>query len=164
MKKTKYAQVGLGSRARMYYESICTTYKETSEMVAFCDLSKTRMEFANRTLKEELGAEPVPMYDYTEFERMIDETKPDTVIVTSIDRTHHDYIIRAMEKGCDVISEKPMTIDEKKAQAILDAQKRTGKKLRVTFNYRYAPSNTKVRELLMNGVIGDVFPYTSSGF
>lgn len=80
-----------------------------------------------------------------------------TVIVTSIDRTHHDYIIRAMEKGCDVISEKPMTIDEKKAQAILDAQKRTGKKLRVTFNYRYAPSNTKVRELLMNGVIGDVF-------
>ena len=157
MKKTKYAQVGLGSRARMYYESICTTYKETSEMVAFCDLSKTRMEFANRTLKEELGAEPVPMYDYTEFERMIDETKPDTVIVTSIDRTHHDYIIRAMEKGCDVISEKPMTIDEKKAQAILDAQKRTGKKLRVTFNYRYAPSNTKVRELLMNGVIGDVF-------
>lgn len=107
MKKTKYAQVGLGSRARMYYESICTTYKETSEMVAFCDLSKTRMEFANRTLKEELGAEPVPMYDYTEFERMIDETKPDTVIVTSIDRTHHDYIIRAMEKGCDVISENP---------------------------------------------------------
>ena len=62
-----------------------------------------------------------------------------------------------MELGCDVITEKPMTTDEVKAQAILDAVKRTGRKLRVTFNYRYAPHNTKIRELLANGVIGEVF-------
>jgi predicted dehydrogenase len=79
------------------------------------------------------------------------------VIVTSIDRTHHTYIIRAMELGCDVITEKPMTIDEHKCQAILDAVKRTGRRLRVTFNYRYAPHSTKVKELLMDGVIGQVF-------
>ena len=141
----------------MYYEAICKTYMDTSELVAFCDLSRTRMEYSNRAIEEEFGAPPVPMYDYTDFERMIDETRPDVVIVTSIDRTHHNYIIRAMEKGCDVISEKPMTIDEKKAQAIIDTQKRTGKSLRVTFNYRYAPNNTKVRELIMDGAIGDVF-------
>ncbi len=78
------------------------------------------------------------------------------MIVTSIDRTHHKYIIRAMELGCDVISEKPMTVDEVKCQAILDAVKRTGRKLRVTFNYRYAPHNTKVRELIMDDTIGNV--------
>jgi predicted dehydrogenase len=50
-----------------------------------------------------------------------------------------------------------MTTDEKKAQNILDTQKRTGKKLRVTFNYRYAPGNTKIRELIMDGAIGDIF-------
>jgi len=154
--KKKYVQVGTGGRARMFYEAVCITYAETSEMVAFCDLSKTRMEFANREL-ESLGAKPVPMYDYMDFEKMIDEVKPDIVIVTSVDRTHHDYIIRAMEKGCDVITEKPMTIDERKAQAIIDVQKRTGRNLRVTFNYRYAPNNTKIRELIMDGVIGDVF-------
>lgn len=88
---------------------------------------------------------------------MIEETKPDTVIVTSVDRTHDYYIIRAMELGCNVITEKPMTIDEKRAQAIIDAQKRTGKEVRVSFNYRYAPHNTKVRELILDGVIGDVF-------
>jgi predicted dehydrogenase len=61
-----------------------------------------------------------------------------------------------MELGCDAITEKPMTIDETKCQAILDAIKRTGKNLRVTFNYRYAPHNTKVRELIMDGAIGRI--------
>lgn len=157
MSKKRYAQVGTGGRARFFYEAVASTYKETSEMVAFCDLSQTRMNYANKVLTEVHGAAPVPTYHYTEFERMLDEVKPDALIVTSVDRTHHDYIIRAMEKGYDVITEKPMTIDEEKAQAILDAQKRTGRSLRVTFNYRYAPHNTKVRELIMNGAIGDVF-------
>ena len=77
--------------------------------------------------------------------------------MTTIDRTHHHYIIRAMELGCDVISEKPMTVDEEKCQEILDAVKRTGRNLRVTFNYRYAPHNSKIRELIRDDVIGEVY-------
>ena len=155
--KKRYAQVGIGGRASMYYEALCKGYVETSELVGFCDLSRTRMAYANSVINERFGHEPVPMYDYTDFDKMIEETKPDTVIVTSIDRTHHQYIIRAMELGCDVISEKPMTIDERKAQEIIDCMNRTGKNLRVTFNYRYAPHNTKVRELIMDGTIGEVY-------
>jgi len=155
--KKRYAQVGTGGRARFFYEAIASDYKETSEMVAFCDISQTRMNYANRVLKEEYGASPVPTYHYTKFDKMLDDVKPDYVIVTSVDRTHDHYIIRSMEKGYDVITEKPMTIDESKAQAIIDCQKRTGRNLRVTFNYRYAPHNTKIRELIADGVIGDVF-------
>lgn len=155
--KKRYVQVGTGGRARFFYEAVASTYKETSEMVGFCDLSQTRMDYANRILTERHGQKAVPTYHYTEFDQMLDDLQPDYIIVTSVDRTHHDYIIRAMEKGYDVISEKPMTIDEEKAQAIIDAQKRTGKTLRVTFNYRYAPHNTKIRELIRDGVIGDVF-------
>lgn len=157
MMKKRYVQVGTGGRARFFYEAIVSTYKETSEMVAFCDVSQTRMDYANKIISERHGADRVPTYHYTEFDRMLDEIRPDAVIVTSVDRTHHDYIIRAMEKGYNVISEKPMTIDEDKAQAIIDTQKKTKKELRVTFNYRYAPHNTKIRELIRDGVIGDVF-------
>lgn len=125
-------------------------------MVGFCDVNQTRMDYANSYL-ESMGVAKVPTYKHYDFDKMIEETKPDTVIVTSVDRTHDYYIIRAMELGCNVITEKPMTIDEKRAQAIIDAQKRTGKEVRVSFNYRYAPHNTKVRELILDGVIGDVF-------
>lgn len=92
-----------------------------------------------------------------QFEDMIRETRPDVIIVTTMDRTHDDYIVRALHAGCDVITEKPMTIDEKRALRILDAIEETGRQVRVAFNYRYAPHHSKVRELLMNGAIGDVF-------
>jgi len=157
MTKKRYAIVGTGGRARMFYRALAETYKDTCELVALCDLSQTRMDYTNKVLQDEFSHAPVPTYYYTDFEKMIDEARPSTVIVTTVDRTHDDYIIRAMEKGCDVITEKPMTTDEKKAKAILDAIKRTGRDLRVTFNYRYAPTNTKIRELVMDGVIGDVF-------
>ncbi|MCL1863766.1 MAG: Gfo/Idh/MocA family oxidoreductase [Defluviitaleaceae bacterium] len=152
----KIAIVGTGSRAEMFYEEITKNRKDTHRIVGLCDQSETRMKFTNKRI-EENGHPHVSMYGYLDFEKMIDETKPDTVIVVSTDRTHHDYIVRAMDKGCDVITEKPLTIDEKKARQIVDAQKRTGRDLRVTFNYRYAPNNTKIRELIMDGAIGDVF-------
>lgn len=156
MAKKRYAQVGLGGRARMYYTAIAGTFAETSELVAFCDVNQTRMDYANEVLEKEYGYPTLPTYAVDEFEKMISETKPDVVIVTSIDRTHHRYIIKAMEMGCDVVSEKPMTVDERKCQEIIDCIERTGKNLRVTFNYRYAPHNTKVRELIMNDTIGKI--------
>jgi predicted dehydrogenase len=61
-----------------------------------------------------------------------------------------------MELGCDVITEKPMTTDAAKCQRILNTQKATGRKVTVTFNYRYAPPRTQVKDLLMSGAIGDV--------
>ena len=156
MAKKRYAQVGTGGRARFFYEAVASTYSETSEIVAFCDVNQTRMNYANSRL-EALGAKAVPTYKHYEFDNMIEQITPESVIVTSVDRTHDWYIIRAMELGCDVITEKPMTIDEKRAQRIIDTQKKTGRNVRVSFNYRYAPTNTKIRELIMDGVIGDVF-------
>ena len=56
--------------------------------------------------------------------------------------------------GCDAISEKPMTTDIDKVNAIYDAIDRTGKSLRVTFNYRYAPAYTQFRKIIADGTIG----------
>ena len=142
--KKRYAEVGIGGRARMYYEALVTKYSDINELVAFCDQSRTRMDYANSVI-EGLGGVRVPEYLPSEFEKMIDETKPDVIIVTSVDRSHDDYIVRAMEKGCDVITEKPITTDERRAQRIIDAAKRTGRHIRVAFNYRYAPYHTKMR-------------------
>ena len=154
--KKKYALIGTGGRAHFFYGSLARDYRDTSQLVAFCDTNQTRMDYANKLLRDNYGHPAVPTYMAYQFEEMIRTEKPDTIIVTTVDRTHHIYIIKAMELGCDVITEKPMTVDEEKCQDILDAVKRTGKEVRVTFNYRYAPHNTKIRELIMNGAIGDV--------
>lgn len=156
MDKKKYVLVGTGGRAEFFYSAIAAQFRETSELVAFCDINQTRMDYANRMLEEKYSYSKVRTYLSGQFEQMIESEKPDAVIVTSVDRTHHTYIIRALELGCDVITEKPMTVDEDKCQDILDAVKRTGCNVRVAFNYRYAPHHTKARELIMDGVIGDV--------
>lgn len=153
MARKRYALVGTGGRAEMYVEALTRTFADTNELVALCDLSPTRMAYYNRQIAEATGA-PVPAYVASDFDRMVAERRPDVVIVTSMDSTHHQYIVRAMQLGCDAITEKPMTIDAEKARAIFDAIEATGRKLRVTFNYRYAPLTTKVRELLMQGVVG----------
>lgn len=155
MNRTKrYAIVGTGSRAGMFIDALATTYRPVAEIAGLCDLSQTRMSWHNRRMQEKHGLEPRPAYPAGQFDQMVRETKPDTVIVATIDATHHTYITRAMELGCDVITEKPMTTDLEKLRAIFEAIDRTGKSLRVTFNYRYAPAYTRFRELIAQGVVG----------
>ncbi len=153
--RKRFVIVGVGSRSQFYQDAIMENYKDTSELVGFCDVNLGRLKMAQSWAKEATGKE-LPIYDAKDFDKMIEETKPNTVIVTTVDGVHHQYIIRAMELGCDVITEKPMTIDAGKCQGIIDAQRKTGRNCKVTFNYRYSPPRTQVKDLLMSGAIGDL--------
>jgi predicted dehydrogenase len=137
----------------MYIEAITQTFDAFAELVAFCDTSQTRMDWHNAQLQSE-GFPARPTYLASDFDQMIADTHPDIVIVCSIDATHHHYIIRAMELGCDVITEKPMTTRVEYLHAIVDTIHQTGRSLRVTFNYRYAPAYTQLREVVIQGIIG----------
>ena len=157
MTKKRYAVVGTGGRSDMYISALAGgDYKEYAELVAFCDVNQGRMDYYNERIGKKFNHPAVPTYLSQDFDRMIAECKPDTVIVTTIDRAHHKYGCRAMELGCDVISEKPMTVDVEKCQQIIDTQKKTGKHYTVTFNYRYSPRNTKIKELLKSGICGEI--------
>jgi len=154
MQKKRYALIGTGSRASMFIDALTKTYRAGAELVALCDLSQTRMNWYNQHLQARAGLSPLPTYQADQFDLMLAETHPDTVIVTTMDSTHHIYIIRALEQGYDVITEKPMTTDSEKLHAVMQAVERTGRSLRVSFNARYGPLNTRFRELLLQGVVG----------
>jgi predicted dehydrogenase len=153
--RRRYAIVGVGSRSYMYQEAIHTTFPGHAELVACCDVNAGRLGLAKETARAAGRPEPA-LYAAAEFDRMMAEEKPDAVIVTTPCGTHHEYTCRTMEQGRDVISEKAMTVDAPKCQQIIDTQRRTGRKCRVTFNYRYSPPRTQVKDLLMSGVVGDV--------
>ena len=156
MKKIRYAEVGVGGRADSYYEALVTRFSDICEIVGFCDTNHRRMEYANNRIVS-LGGNRVPTYDAVDFDRMLKETEPDIVIVTTIDCLHREYIIRALEYGCDVITEKPMTIDADSCNAIMEAEKRTGRTVHVTFNCRFIPFAKRIKELLSEGIIGEIF-------
>ena len=148
--KRTYAIVGAGARALdMYAAPLTSSFADVAALVGVCDPNPERARFLIDT------ACPGAPY-YADFDAMIAERRPDVVIVTTVDAFHDGYIIRALDLGCDVITEKPMTIDENKCNAILEAERRNGRKVRVTFNARYSPLARRVRELLLGGCIGDI--------
>ena len=153
-KRRRYAIVGAGSRHRMYRSAILGDYREHAELVGICDINPGRAD-ASAKAAADAGVK-VPTYLAADFEKMVRETRPDVVIVTTVDATHDDYIVHALDLGCDVITEKPMTTTAEKCQRILDAKKRSGKTVRVTFNYRYSPPRTQVKDILMSGEIGQI--------
>ncbi|GAA4460268.1 Gfo/Idh/MocA family oxidoreductase [Nibrella saemangeumensis] len=148
--KRKVAMVGTGHRGTsMWGVPVIKEFGDIVEFVGLCDTNKGRLETAKKMLN-------VSCPTFTNFEEMMRQTKPDMLIVTTVDGTHHDFIIKGMEMGADIITEKPMTTDETKCKAILDAEKRTGKKVTVTFNYRYSPHRQKLYELLRQEVVGKI--------
>lgn len=153
--RRRYALVGTGSRSNMYQRAIQEDYRDHAALVGLCDINPGRLELA-RSKSAGYGAKAPTGYAPADFERMIRENRVQFVIVTTMDATHDEYIIRAMEAGCDVITEKPMTTTAAKVQRIQEAVERTGRKVRVCFNYRYSPSRTQVKEMLMAGEIGDL--------
>jgi predicted dehydrogenase len=153
--RRKYVNVGVGSRSRMYLDAITTTFKDGNELVGICDTNPGRLELASKRVVAN-GAKAPKKYAADDFDRMIKELKPDCVIVTCPDAWHDDYIVRALDAGCDCITEKPLTTTAEKAQRILDACKRNNRHVRVLFNYRYSPPRTQIKDLLMNNAIGDV--------
>jgi predicted dehydrogenase len=148
--KRRYAIVGTGVRGiGMWGTPIARRYADAVEFVGLSDINPIRLE----TAKKSMG---VSCPTFTSFDEMMDKAKPDLLMVTTVDGYHSEYIVKALNRGIEVMTEKPMVIDEKQCQAVLDAEKRAGRKVVVTFNYRYAPKHQKIKELLMAGEIGKI--------
>ncbi len=148
--KIRLALVGTGIRGSTFWgKRIVDQYSGQVEFVGLCDINPGRLAY----VKEYMG---VSCPTFTDFDKMINDTKPDMLVVTTVDATHHEFIIKGLNYGVDVITEKPLTTDENKCADILKAEKESGKKLIVGFNYRYAPLVTRIKELLVQKRVGQI--------
>lgn len=149
-RKLRVTLVGTGVRGISFWgRRLIEDYPDLLEFVGLSDSNPGRLKYAKEYMKVDC---PV----FVNFDEMVQRTSPDLIIVCTKDSTHHEFIIKGLEAGCDVLTEKPLTTDEVKAQAILDAERRSGKNLIVGFNYRWSPYMTKIKELLQNNEIGEI--------
>ena len=120
--KTKLAVVGVGSRGfGMFIKPLVKEYSDAVEIVALCDRNPLRAQVTNKRLELNL---PI----YTSFDEMLTNEEIDKVLVTTQDSSHHEFVIKSLKYGKDVICEKPLTIDAEKCQEILDTEELTGKR------------------------------------
>jgi predicted dehydrogenase len=112
--------VGTGDRGNgMWGVPVIKEFEGIAEFVGLCDINPGRVQTAKQFMDLNCPT-------YTDFDKMMKETKPDMLIVTTVDGTHNEFIVKGMEYGADIITEKPMTTDETKCQQILDAEKKNG--------------------------------------
>jgi len=150
MEKRRFALIGTGNRGTtMWGKDLLAGWREHVDLTAIVEKNSLRGERARNMIGSN-----APLYE--NIDSMLAEQKPDLVIVCTPDHTHDDIVVRALESGIDVITEKPMTTSVEKIRRILDAEKRTGRRVDVSFNYRYAPTAAKIKELLNSGEIGRV--------
>ncbi|ODS54302.1 MAG: 4,5-dihydroxyphthalate dehydrogenase [Acidobacteria bacterium SCN 69-37] len=150
VRQRRYAIVGTGVRAvGMWGRPVARGFQDAAQFVGLADINPLRLDAAKRLIG-------VDCPTFTSVDEMFDRARPDLLMVTTVDATHTEFIVKALDRGIDVATEKPMVIDETQCQAVLDAERRNGRQIVVTFNYRYAPKHQRVKELLMAGEIGTV--------
>ncbi|MEB3966624.1 Gfo/Idh/MocA family oxidoreductase [Streptomyces kunmingensis] len=125
------------------------------DIALLADPSPSRIAHHNRLLTT-LGKPQATACAPDDFAQALRRHRIDEVVVTTVDATHHTYINTALEAGCRVVTEKPLTTDAEKCRSILDTVERTGGELSVGFNYRYNPAHEKIWQLLHDGAIGKI--------
>ncbi|MGW3351984.1 Gfo/Idh/MocA family protein [Nonomuraea rubra] len=157
--RRRYAVAGTGHRAGMYVAALTGEHADVGELVAWLDPNPARIDYYDAQVGAELGLggpAGLPRHTPDGLERMVAEQRVDVVIVTSLDRTHAELVDRALRAGADVVVEKPLTIDADGCRRITKAVADTGRDVVMTFNYRYAPRNSTLRQVIESGTIGEV--------
>ena len=139
----------------MYVDAITGPYADHATLVAICEPNPVRAAYyVDRAVA---AGQPAPrVYTPDELETMVRAERIDRVIVAARDNLHAELIVRSLDAGADVVVEKPLTIDGPSAALIEDAIDRTGREVVITFNYRYSPRNSALRQVIQDGTIGRV--------
>lgn len=121
------------------------------EMVAFCDIIPERAEKA----VEDFGTEDARAYsDYTE---MLSKETLDIVHVCTPNNAHSPATVAALEAGAHVMCEKPMAKTSEGARKMLEAAKRTGKKLTIGYQNRFRQDSIYLKKVCERGDLGDIY-------
>jgi predicted dehydrogenase len=150
VKKRRVALVGTGHRgAGTWGRELIANCGEWVELVGLSDTNSMRLESARAAIGFDASA-------FTDCAEMLAASRPDTLIVATRDDTHADLIVGALEAGVDVLTEKPMATTAAMCRRILEAERRTGRRVDVGFNYRFSPTSKTIKEVLLSGEIGEI--------
>lgn len=138
----------------MYVEAILDEHRDVAELVAVGDTNRGRAEIYLDDAAALAGGDRPEFLDPADLAMAIDSMQLDRVVVTTPDYTHADLICTALRAGADVVVEKPLTIDAAGCRAIGRAVQETGREVIVTFNYRYSPRNSTLKQVILDGEIG----------
>ena len=150
MEKIRVGIIGCGGIANGKHMPSLSRVKEC-EMVAFCDLIEEKAVAAAK----QYGTEDAKVY--TDYKKLLEDKTIDVVHVCTPNRSHSFITVDALEAGKNVMCEKPMAINSAEAQKMVDAAKRTGKKLTIGYQNRQRNECLYLKGEADAGTFGDIY-------
>lgn len=124
---------------------------EGAVMVAFCDIVPERAEQA----KADYGDANAAVY--SDYRELLKDASIDVIHVCTPNISHAEISIASMEAGKHVMCEKPMAKTTAEAQAMIDAAKRTGKKLTIGYQNRFRADSAYLHAVCENNELGEIY-------
>ncbi len=121
------------------------------DMVAFCDIIREKAEKA----AAEYGTPDAKVY--TDYKELLNDKTIDVVHVCTPNRSHADISIDALNAGKHVMCEKPMAKTAADARRMVEAAKKSGKKLTIGYQHRHKPESTYLKSVIERGDLGDIY-------
>lgn len=143
----KVGVIGIGSISQFHIEPYLEN--ERVELVAFCDLNEERLVEKGKLY----GVEKL----YTDYKELIGEADIDAVSICTWNNTHAEIAIYALEAGKHVLVEKPLSMTVEEAEAVEEAQKKSGKTLQVGFVRRHGDNAKLLKKFIDYGELGEIY-------
>lgn len=149
-KTLKVGIIGCGGIANGKHMPSLSKIKEV-EMVAFCDIDLSKAQEA----AEKFGAAHAKVYG--NYKELLADESIDVVHVCTPNRSHSFITVDALEAGKHVMCEKPMAKTAEDARKMVEAAKRTGKKLTIGYQNRFRGDSRYLHEICQKGQLGDIY-------
>src|SRR5688572_22265766 len=147
-KPARAAVIGCGGMGRQHIRALATLPAVT--LVGISDIFQPNLERAGDEVN--LSADK----RYLDYEQLLDEAKPDFVVIATQAPQHAELTIAAAQRGIHVLCEKPLALNLVEADAMLAACEANGVVLATNHLRRVIPASITARNLIGAGEIGDI--------
>ena len=151
MKKLRVGFIGCGDIARKKHMEALKFLADRYEMVGFSDVDIARAQ----KMCERYGMPDARAY--ADYHEMLKDETIDVVHVCTPNAFHAQNTIDALEEGKHVMCEKPMAHSVEAAQAMVDTAMRTGKKLSISYQYRFREDSLFLKKVCEEGMLGEIY-------
>lgn len=150
MSKLNVGIIGCGAIALQKHLPALMKLSDKVEVVAFCSSNEENARKAAANFNKSARI-------YTHYQELLDDKSIDVVHICTPNVLHAPITVAALDAGKHVMCEKPMAVNSEEAKKMLDAAKRSGKKLTIAYQNRFRKDSLLLKEVCDRGDLGEIY-------
>ncbi|MGI8787681.1 MAG: Gfo/Idh/MocA family protein [Pyrinomonadaceae bacterium] len=151
MKKLKFALIGTGGIAQTYAQAFQTS--DCCKLVAVADVNQESAK---------AFAEPFAAKSFSDYKTLAENSEIDAVIISTPPNTHPEIAMFFMQKGVNVLCEKPLCLSVAEAKQMIETAEKSNVVFTMATKFRYCEDVVKAKAILASGVLGEVVQFENA--